>query len=300
MSDSLLPRGPRARRALGAFLETSGTVLLGRIDGRGMVVAANPGLGRWLGDGVGGSLESALRPRSRLRWRRALAAGGPSRRLTLWFGPGATDRAAYRCRLVSETGGTFWLCGEPRPAAGPSPDGDGPARALRDELARYRRLAGTDALTGLANRRFGLRRLAAMARRARRHGTPLACLMVDLDRFKAVNTRFGHPAGDRVLRAAARTLADGLRGSDLMARYGGDEFLIVLPATTAADALSIADRLRERLAGRRLGPLDEPLGAGFGVAELSPGESARSLLARADAALIRSKREDADGTRGGR
>jgi diguanylate cyclase (GGDEF)-like protein len=194
----------------------------------------------------------------------------------------------------------FWLFGEPKPVPpsrlpGASGEGREDQRALRAELDRSRRrarwLAGTDVLTGLANRSRGLRRLAAWARRAGQRGTPLACLMIDLDRFKAINDTFGHPVGDRVLREAARTLAQGLRGLDLVARYGGDEFLALLPATTSAEALSIADRLRAQLAGRRIAPLTEPLGASFGVAMLVPGESAQGLLRRADAALIHAKRD---------
>jgi diguanylate cyclase (GGDEF)-like protein len=149
-------------------------------------------------------------------------------------------------------------------------------------------------LTGLANRRLGLLRLAAWVRRARRRGTPLACLMIDLDRFKEINDTFGHTVGNRVLREAARTMARGLRGSDLVARYGGDEFLILLPATTLADALAIADRLRARLARRRIAPLTEPLRASIGVAMLGPDESAQRLLIRADEALIRVKRAGRD------
>jgi diguanylate cyclase (GGDEF)-like protein len=298
MSQPIGPGDPGVRRELNAFLMTSGAMLLGRIDGRGVVVAANRGLGRWIEGGAEPRLESALRPRSRVRWQEVLSTPGRRQRLTLWFGSSWSERAPFRCWFVREEGEISWFFGEPRPA--PLAVGTAEDRlatdALRAELARARqrahRLAGTDVLTGLANRRKGLRRLAAAARRARQRGTPLACLMVDLDRFKAVNDTFGHPTGDRVLREAARALAQGLRGSDLVARYGGDEFLIVLPATTAADAQAIADRLRARLAGRRrVASTAEPLDASIGIAVLGPDESAQGLLARADAALIHAKHD---------
>jgi diguanylate cyclase (GGDEF)-like protein len=289
---------------LETLLAASATLLVGRIDRRGLVLAANQVLGRWIAGAPEPRLAAALRPRSRARWDQRLADPGRwgARRLTLWFGSGGSGAqpTAYRCWLVRETGGTFWLCGEPVAVALPRAEaGDSPAaERLRVELDRARRqarrLAGTDVLTGLANRREGLRRLAVQVQQAQQSGTPLACLMVDLDQFRAINETYGHPVGDRVLRGAARALASGLRSTDLVARYGGEEFLIILPGTVAPVAAAITERLRTRLAETRIAPLERPLSASFGIAALGPDEPARSLLFRADAALLRAKRDGRD------
>jgi two-component system cell cycle response regulator len=105
------------------------------------------------------------------------------------------------------------------------------------------RLAVIDPLTGLHNRRYGLAQLNAIARKAENEGSTFAVMVVDLDRFKAVNDRWGHAAGDAVLVEVAARLAANLRATDLLARIGGEEFLIALPATTLEEAGQVAERL---------------------------------------------------------
>tara|TARA_R110002111_G_scaffold23930_7_gene53327 strand:+ start:545 stop:1969 length:1425 start_codon:yes stop_codon:yes gene_type:complete len=115
--------------------------------------------------------------------------------------------------------------------------------SVRDGL----RLAAIDPLTGLYNRRFALHHLAAIARQARQEEIPFAVMVVDLDRFKEVNDRFGHPAGDAVLIEVARRMADSMRADDLLARIGGEEFLVALPNTDLKIARPIAERLCRKI-----------------------------------------------------
>ena len=116
--------------------------------------------------------------------------------------------------------------------------------ALRRSLQRVRQLATTDELTGLYNRRFFLRRWAWECDRAKRYQRPLACLMVDVDGFKRVNDRLGHLTGDVILKQVAQELRTLLRQSDIIARFGGDEFVVALPETTPDQAESVVDKLR--------------------------------------------------------
>jgi diguanylate cyclase (GGDEF)-like protein len=154
------------------------------------------------------------------------------------------------------------------------------------------RQAVTDDLTQLANRRRFSEMLALEVRRAERFGGPLALVLADLDDFKLVNDRYGHPSGDRVLCRFADVLRENVREVDLAARYGGEEFAIVLPDTDLTGAERLAERLAKAFNSQ---PLPDVAGqelnvtASFGVAAYPPADSAEQLLAAADHALYRAK-----------
>jgi diguanylate cyclase (GGDEF)-like protein len=157
--------------------------------------------------------------------------------------------------------------------------------------------ARIDGLTALANRRHFEDQLAAELARLERFGGPLAVVIADLDDFKDVNERFGHPAGDVVLREFAQTLEEGIRDVDLAARWGGEEFVLLLPGTDLAGAARVAERIRRAVAGRTvLSAEGEHISvtASFGVAAFTEGGSGESLMASADAALYDAKRTGKD------
>jgi diguanylate cyclase (GGDEF)-like protein len=161
--------------------------------------------------------------------------------------------------------------------------------AARDDATR-------DALTGLANRRAAQARLVAEQARMDRHGTPLSVLMLDLDRFKSVNDRWGHAAGDRVLRAAADGIVEELRACDLGARFGGEEFVVMLPDTPLDDAMRAAERIRRRIAALDIETDEAVLNVtvSIGAAQLRRGETIEAMIARADEALYRAKAQGRD------
>lgn len=160
----------------------------------------------------------------------------------------------------------------------------------RAELLRTR--AFTDPLTGLANRYAAEERLQADAHEAARRGRPLAVALVDIDHFKRVNDELGHDVGDQVLCATATLLRSGLRARDLAARWGGEEFLLVLPEADLAQATVTAERCRRAIAAGR--PGGRALTVTLGVAELRPDEEPGGLIRRADMALYEGKRAGRD------
>ncbi len=155
-------------------------------------------------------------------------------------------------------------------------------------------LAVTDQLTGLHNRRYMTGQLGALVNRAVRGGDPVSALMIDIDHFKKINDGFGHDVGDEVLREFAVRLASNVRAIDLPCRYGGEEFVVIMPDTRLEDAHRIAERIRLHVAGSpfRVGGEREPLSVtiSIGVAATGgAGDSAEALLKRADEAVYAAK-----------
>lgn len=148
------------------------------------------------------------------------------------------------------------------------------------------RQALVDELTGLANRRRSEEALATEIARAERFGTPLSLVLADLDDFKAVNDVHGHPAGDEVLRRFTAVLRAMSRETDLAGRWGGEEFLLLLPGSDVDGGAQLAERMRRGLAG--IG--SPPVTCSFGVAQYKAGEGPETLFAAADRALYRAKR----------
>jgi diguanylate cyclase (GGDEF)-like protein len=156
-------------------------------------------------------------------------------------------------------------------------------------LARLTDLATTDALTGVANRRRGEALLEQEIKRARRYKAPLALIAFDIDHFKGINDRYGHPCGDAALRIVGAATQASLRASDQLARSGGNEFQVVATHTNAIDALKMAEKIRLAIAGTAFPGCDR-LTISLAVAQLNDQESADSLMLRVNAALARAKR----------
>jgi diguanylate cyclase (GGDEF)-like protein len=159
-----------------------------------------------------------------------------------------------------------------------------------EELAQeVYKMALLDPLTGLFNRRYIEQRLESEIARSKRHGRALAVILFDLDEFKRVNDTYGHAAGDALLKAFAERLSKATRGSDAAARYGGDEFLVVLPECKPENVQHVLKRLQGICA-----EIDDrttvPIAFSSGWADSVQGESAKELLLRADAELYASKR----------
>ncbi|MDO9172392.1 MAG: GGDEF domain-containing protein [bacterium] len=158
--------------------------------------------------------------------------------------------------------------------------------------ARLQRIAAIDPLTGVLNRRFGMRRLGEEFQGAVRHGTPLGVVMFDIDHFKLVNDTYGHLAGDRVLAETARRAQSALRETDVLLRYGGEEFVVIVPAANEEALVKVGERIRLAVAATPVndGGTEIPVTVSVGISWLQSREDkAETILKRADEALYAAK-----------
>ncbi len=164
---------------------------------------------------------------------------------------------------------------------------------LRELNSRLTCMANTDYLTSLVNRRFACEQLESALDLARRYRRPLCLAVIDIDFFKLVNDRFGHHVGDQAICAVAKLLAQSVREGDLCARWGGEEFLLIFPATALPEAFSLVEEVRQCVAAANL-PVDDRTSLNFsvsiGLAQFDGGELAHELIRRVDAALYQAKR----------
>lgn len=169
---------------------------------------------------------------------------------------------------------------------------------LEQLLNRLSEQAVRDELTGLYNRRYMMNRLDQELAHPDRHAGALAVVLIDIDRFKEINDRYGHRVGDAVLRAVGLVASSALRQGDVVARWGGEEFLILLPLTPDATAVSAIDRLRTVLRDHPVSVAQPQLRVTFsaGLAMAGPGERAEQIIERADLAMYEAKRAGRDRT----
>jgi diguanylate cyclase len=171
------------------------------------------------------------------------------------------------------------------------------AQAISDmqhNLEAARKEALTDALTGVANRKAFEDEIKRIAQEAKDTGTAFSLLMLDIDHFKSFNDNFGHQVGDQVLRLVAKTLVDGVKGRDIVCRYGGEEFAVILPETNVTGGIRVGDSLRVAVANKELvnRSTGEKLGRitlSGGVAEAINGEDIEAMIERSDNALYTAK-----------
>ena len=163
------------------------------------------------------------------------------------------------------------------------------AKIERDELIRKLDLmAHTDKLTGTVNRHRGIELLEHEIKRAKRYNHPFSIIYFDIDHFKKINDTYGHATGDTVLIKATETIKRNLRATDTLIRWGGEEFMILLPETTLSDAVHLAKKLREYLE-MRSADIPVPITASFGVASWEDGQSLDTLVHRADTKMYEAK-----------
>jgi diguanylate cyclase (GGDEF)-like protein len=165
---------------------------------------------------------------------------------------------------------------------------------IEEQNDELRRLASRDALTGCLNRRAFFELASELLAQAQQSRQPLCCLMIDIDHFKQFNDNYGHAVGDQVIQVVARSLGAGLRQSDVLGRYGGEEFCVVLPGLTVQDALAVAERMRGEIQTQAhmaiRGTQVKAITASFGVTTVNvQARNIEGLIDQADQALYQSK-----------
>ena len=164
-------------------------------------------------------------------------------------------------------------------------------KQLQDNEAKILELMMTDWLTGVANRRHLDERLQNELDRVRRYGSTLSVIMTDLDNFKRVNDTYGHIKGDEVINIFTGVMTDSVRSADFVARFGGEEFLVILPETALAGAELLAERIRQVMEAEKIEGIPHPVTASFGVVEAKESDSVEKILKRVDQALYKAKEE---------
>jgi diguanylate cyclase len=165
---------------------------------------------------------------------------------------------------------------------------------MRNDVHHLKQETMSDTLTGVPNRRAFDNELKIRAAESIDKNRPLCLVMIDIDHFKSFNDTYGHPVGDQVLRLVARTLEEGLRSTEMLSRYGGEEFAVIVPNIKLRDCEKVAQRLRERIAAKDIvnQSKNEKLGRltiSLGIAQLQAGEAISEFIDRADRALYKSK-----------
>jgi len=197
---------------------------------------------------------------------------------------------AHRQRLEDERQANELALRQARDAA------EAANRELQIANAQLSNLATTDTLTGAWNRRHFEQELQRELTQSRRYGEPLSLLMFDIDHFKHVNDRYGHPVGDAVLVGLTRLVQLNLRAADTLARWGGEEFVVMMPHCNADEAVALAEKLRALLAEQAFETVGQ-VSASFGVALCRSDDSLQSLIKRADLALYQAKAEGRNAVR---
>lgn len=167
--------------------------------------------------------------------------------------------------------------------------------ALKNKNSSVTKLMHTDHLTGLSNRRFFVEMLIKQISYCKRHHVPLSIVIADLDRFKKMNDTYGHHSGDQFLITFSAMLQNYSRKEDVPARFGGDEFIVMLPNVKALQAATFAERLRRAIEKLEIPNGEEYGTASFGTTQLTPEDSTDSFIKRADEALYEAKRKGGNG-----